>query len=381
MKLICTQENLQKALSYLERIVGKQTTLPILSNILLETENGRLKLSATNLEIGVIAYIGAKIEKEGKIAIPAKLLGNFISNLPLGDVVSLIMNGQALELISGGYTMKIKGLDGKDFPIIPQYRDEYIFSLPPQVLKAALSRILFSASINEARMELTGAHFFFFENEIHIAATDSFRLAEEILPMKMGSPGYADFSRENPSLIIPIQTLFEILRVITPESDMVHIALKENQIFFEVDGVQIVSRLINGKYPDYKQIVPEKYTYTALVPRADLIRAVKIANTFSSYNAGEVTLKLDQKEGKIIIDASSQEVGENHAEISAEINGIGSLALCFNSRYLTESLNVLSSEKVVLLANSATTPIAIRPILENNAPDTKYFSLVMPIRK
>jgi DNA polymerase-3 subunit beta len=143
MKVTCTQENFARALSYLERVVGKQTTLPILSNFLIETEKGRLKISATNLEIGVIASVGVKIEKEGRITVPAKILSNFIYNLPSGDILDLEEENQHLKVVSTGYQIRIKGMDGKDFPIIPQYKKEYQCTLPAQDLKNALSRVLF----------------------------------------------------------------------------------------------------------------------------------------------------------------------------------------------------------------------------------------------
>lgn len=382
MKLICTQENLAKAISYLERVVGKQSTLPILSNFLLETENGRLKLSATNLEIGVIAYIGAKIEKEGKIAIPAKLLSNFIHNLPSGDVLELESDNQTLKISSTSHQMKIKGLDGKDFPIIPQYKKEYFFSFPAQELKNALSRLLFCVSLNEARLELTGVNIFFLKDALHLAATDSFRLAEEVIPFLEHKSGYEAFLEENPSLILPSGTLQEINRVITTESNEVKIALEENQIFFEIDGVQIISRVINGKYPDYKQIIPQSFSLQCVFNKEAFQRAIKIASAFSSYDANEITLSFDIEGKSCTVTSSSQEIGENKTVLEGEfLQGNNPLKIVFNPRYVLEGANALSSERIVFCANTGTTPAMLKMVDKNDITQDEYLYVIMPIRK
>ncbi len=382
MKLICTQENLAKSLTYLERVVGKQSTLPILSNFLLETENGRLKLSATNLEIGVISYIGAKIEKEGKIAIPAKLLSNFIHNLPSGDVLELESDNQTLKISSTSHQMRIKGLDGKDFPIIPQYKKEYLFSFPAQELKSALSRLLFCVSLNEARLELTGVNIFFLKDALHLAATDSFRLAEEVIPFLEHKSRYEDFLEQNPSLILPSGTLQEINRVITPESNEVKIALEENQIFFEIDGVQIISRVINGKYPDYKQIIPQSFSLQCVFNKEAFQRAIKIASAFSSYDANEITLSFDPQAKSCTVTSSSQEIGENKTVLEGEfLQEATPLRIVFNPRYVLEGVNALSSEKMLFCANTGTTPAALKMVSKNNSVQNEYLYIIMPIKK
>jgi len=384
MKLICTQENLNKIVSYLEKITGKQSTLPILSNFLLETENGRLKISATNLEIGIVGYIGAKIETEGKIAIPAKLLSNFIHNLPTGDVLELESDAEGLKIISTAYQTKIKGLDGKDFPIIPEYKEDYFFSFPAQELKKALSRLLFCISVNNARLELTGIHIFFYKDRIELASTDSFRLAEEIIPLTDQGSVYETFLVNNQSLIIPGNTLHEIAHIITPESKEIKIALKENQIFFEIDGIQIISRIINGKYPDYKQIVLKNFHSQVVFEKESLQRALKIASSFSSYNASEITFSLKLQEKQCIISSESQEIGTNKSILSVEVikQEVESLHIVFNPRYLLEGINALGSEKILFSVNDVSTPVELRIYDKNNPLLTEnYLYIVMPIRK
>lgn len=383
MKLICTQENLSRAISYLERVAGRQSALPILSNFLLETERGRLKISATNLEIGIIAYIGAKIEKEGKVAIPGKVLCNFIYNLPAGDVLQLEGDKEGLKIESTAYQVKIKGVDGKDFPIIPQYKETYPYFFPAQELKNALTRLLFCVSLNNARLELTGIHIFFYKDQIHLAATDSFRLAEEIIPFSgSDKESQGDFLSKNQALIIPSGTFQEIVRVITPESQEVKIALEENQIFFEVDGVQIISRIINGKYPDYKQIIPKEFSLSVVLEKEVFQRAVKIASGFSSYSQGEISLTFQPGEKQCVVFSQSQETGENKTLVPIEVlKGGAPLTIVFNPRYVLEGIGVLPGEKILFLANNGSSPAALRAHNVDSALAENYLYIMMPIRK
>ncbi len=381
MKITCTQENLARALSYLERVVGKQTTLPILSNFLIETEKGRLKISATNLEIGVIVSIGAKIEKEGKITVPAKILSNFIYNLPSGDILTLEEENQHLKVVSTAYQIRIKGMDGKDFPIIPQFKKDYQYVFPAQVVKNALSRLLFCVSINEARLELTGISVSFLEDGIHLAATDSFRLAEEIIPLEKGVSSQ-EILNKNTSLIIPNKVLHELIRVIALESTEIKMALEENQIFFEVDGVEIISRIINGKYPDYQQIIPKNFSLQVLFDKQELQRAVKIAGALSSYSSGEIALVFDKENKTCTFLSQSQEIGENKTVLPVGyVSGEGSLTIVFNPRYVLEGINVLTTEKILFCANNASTPASLQMVDSEETPDKRYLYIMMPIRK
>lgn len=378
MKITCTQENLARALSYLERVVGKQSTLPILSNYLLETEKGRLKISATNLEIGVVVSIGAKIEKEGKIAIPAKILSNFVYNLPSGDILELEEEGQHLKVVSTTYQIRIKGMDGKDFPIIPQYKKEYQYVLSAQEIKNALTRLLFCVSLNEARLELTGVCLTLSDASISLAATDSFRLAEE----KITIQGYKGDKDEISLFILSSGVLQELLRVISTESEKIQMALEENQVFFEVDGVEITSRIINGKYPDYQQIIPKEFALQVVFEKNLLQRAMKIAGSLASYTSGEIAMVFDSEEKTCTFLSRSQEIGENKTVLPVEfIKGSEPLTIIFNPRYILDGINALSGEKVLFCANNAASPVALRMFDEKGVVQEKYLHLIMPIRK
>jgi DNA polymerase III subunit beta len=383
MKITCTQENLAKALSFLERATGKQTALPILSNFLLRIEKGKLKLSSTNLEIGVTTYVNAKIEGTGEIAAPVKIVSNFVSNLPSGEIVTIDVQGNSVSLESRGYDMRVKGLDPKDFPIIPEKKGARSFFLPAQELKSALQRILPCVSINESRLELTGVNMLFLEREVHIVATDSFRLAEQILGLPDGVCGeeYDAFREQNTSLILPHITMQEISRIISPETEKVDVTFEENQVFFDIDGVSVVSRIINGKYPDYKQILPKEFGYVAKLSRDEMLRAVRMAGVFASQMSGEMLVSVFPEKGEVQISARSSEIGENHTVIHGEIAGGEPVQILFNPRYVIDGLNALSTDAILFLLNSPSTPAGFRMVGSDGLIDEAYLYIAMPIRK
>lgn len=384
MKITCTQENLARALSFLERATGKQSTLPILSNFLLRGGKGQIKLSATNLEIGVVFSIGAKVDGEGELAVPVKVVNNFIHNLPSGDVVSIKMDGNALSMMSNGYSMRVHGLDPKDFPIIPEKKGNYFLSIPAAELKSALIRLFPCVSINESRLELTGINFLFSEQSIAIAATDSFRLGEQIIYLSKEnlSQEYKSFIENTQSLILPQGTLQEVARIISPETKDVKVIFEENQAFFEIDGVLVVSRIINGKYPDYKQILPKDFSYYMVLDRDEMLRAVRMASVFSSQMSGEMTISIFPHKGECVISSRSSEIGENKTVLKGEISGGEAMEMVFNPRYVLDGLNVSDAKKIAFFANTPSTPSAFRIIDDGTGKiiDT-FLYIVMPVRK
>ncbi|MFZ1654462.1 MAG: DNA polymerase III subunit beta [Candidatus Moraniibacteriota bacterium] len=376
MKLTCTQENLRVALSALERVVGKQSTLPILSNILLETEKGQLRLSATNLEIGVITSIGAKIEVDGKITLPAKLLINFIQNLALDQVVSIEQVGTQVLLESGNYTVKINGLDSKDFPIIPERSNGKIFTVEAEAFRRGLQRTLFCVSLNESRPELTGILFGLREGTLYLAATDSFRLAEWRMKEKIEGDVSALETGQS-SVIIPAYTLQEVLRVMSQSVGRVSVALEENQIFFEIGSTRIVSRLINGKYPEYQAIIPKQYSTEITLHQDEFQRALKIATSFSAYSSGEVIFRLNPENGWLEIQSQTQGIGEQTARIPYEGSLVEPVQIVFNPRYILEGAAAVMGSELRLALNAPSTPVRI----SSEAEQEGYTYIVMPIRK
>ncbi|NCC70626.1 DNA polymerase III subunit beta, partial [bacterium] len=287
MKLICTQENFKKAISVVDKITAKQITLPILKNILLETKNGRLFFYATNLEIGIIVKIGAKIEREGKIAVPSKILSEFISNLPQEENIEIELNGQILNINCGKYRAKINCLESEDFPIIPERKGDIQFSLDNLELRDIINKSLSSVSLNDLRVEFTGVNLIFDEGVIYFASTDSFRLNEYEAKIKEKN----DYDKiKNTSAIVPAETMRELNKILhsNPETKEILVTIENNQIFFDVGDIKMVSRLINGKYPPYKQIIPESFKTEILIDKGELLQAIRIAIVFTKKTEGEI---------------------------------------------------------------------------------------------
>ena len=381
MKLTCTQENFKKAIYSTERVVGKQITLPILENILLETDNGMLKISATNLEIGVFLKIGAKIEEEGKITVPARLLSNFVNNLPSVGTVSLIVVDQTLHIESGSSKAQINGLQAQDFPIIPEMEGEFLFSLPAQEMRDVIPRLVVCVSLDSTRPELTGLNFVLNQLEVRLAATDSFRLAEAVVTLiKDHSQEYDLFIEKTNSIIVPLNTISEVFRVISPETQDIKISIEESQIFFQIDNVRIVSRLINGKYPPYQQIIPQEFTTKVFLPKDEVLRAVKIAGIFTHSKAGEVKFTINTDAKEVYVQSKAEEVGENKTILSAEIEGPDQEAL-FNPRYMVDGLQAISTSHLVLLMNSGSSPAVLRMVQgEKREELLNYTYIIMPIK-
>ena len=383
MKLICTQENLKKAIFNCERVVSKKNTLPILNNILFETEKGGLKLSATNLEIGVSSKIGAKIEKEGLITIPAKIISNLINNLSNNNI-ELELVGNNLKIKSNSNKTIIKGVLASDFPLLPSKKTEYLLNISNLELKKAISKVIPAVAINEARQELTGINLILKKDKIIFAATDSFRLAEYIMNLdenNINLENYYLFIEKNENVIIPSNTLIELNRIISTDTENeVKIAIEEGQIFFEVDGVKLVSRLINGKYPEYKHIMPIEYKTKIIGEKQLLQNAIKLSSIFSLGSLNEITLKIDQQENKIFILSSNAETGENSTELNFEIQGL-SQEVVFNPKYILDGINSATTSKIAVLFNNEATPVAIREINEKNGEILDSFTyIVMPIK-
>ena len=382
MKIQSLAENFKKGILIAEKIIGKNLTLPILSNILIEAEKGRLKVTATNLEIGVVCLLRAKIEKEGKIAVPGRVIGGYLNNIPDQAKLNIEIKNQALHMTSEGGKAVIKGVDAKDFPIIPKPQSAHLLEVRSQKFQESALKVLACAALSKTRQELTGVFFSFEKDKLTLAATDSFRLAEAIINFSKYDLGgdYQKFIAKNPSVIIPARTLQEVARSITPESEKVKIFIGESQIFFEVNDIMFVSRLIDGKYPEYKQVIPKEFSSSIFVGREDLLRATRVASIFSDTKSREVKLKTKGGEGKIKMESQSVETGENITEVKAQVSLKGESVIAFNNRYLIDALNTLTSENVYVGFNDSFGPVILREVADKNKLNENYLHIVMPIR-
>jgi len=384
MKLICTQDNFKKAIYNTERIVSKQNTLPILNNILFEAKKGFLVLSATNLEMGAQVKVGVKVEKEGKITIPAKIISSFSNNLPQGDNVLIESVEQGIKIKSGSFKAIIKGVSADDFPLIPKKSSEYLLNINSIDLKNILSKEMVSVAQNEARQELTGINLILSQKEIFFASTDSFRLSESRISINkenINKEVFEAYINKKDSIIIPFGTLNEVMRIISNNEECdVKITIESGQIFFEIEETKIVSRLINGKYPEYKHIMPKDYKTRVVLEKSVFQNAVKMANIFASGKSGEISIKIDSGAKKIFIGASSAETGENSTELKFDVSG-PSQEVILNSKYLLDGINSISTSKVAFLMNSESTPIALKEINEQTGEVLHDFTyIVMPIK-
>lgn len=362
MKVTISQKNLKLALSLVERIVGKNNSLPILSNILLKTESGRLKISATNLEIGINCLIGAKIDEVGEIAAPAKILAEFVSSLP-DDKVTLVVKSNILSINSNKYKTQIFSVSASDFPIIPKINSTNKYPIPTPILRNALSSVIDSVAISETRPELSGIFIQFNGEKLICAATDSFRLTEVSIPFKTDL---------HSSFILPRNTALELIRVSAEIETEINIQITENQISFTTNDFELVSRLIEGSYPDYKKVIPEKIISKAVLDKESLDKNVKLAGLFSS-NISDIKLICTEKRVEIL--SKNSHKGEIKIEDTSSTKG-DPFDVSLNFHYLLDGLKIIKTNKVVLGFAGQGAPIAL--YAEDNQKDLVY--LIMPLR-
>ena len=362
MKITINQKNLKKALNLVEKVVSKNTSLPILNNILLKTENGRLKVSATNLEIGVNYIIGAKIEEVGQIAIPARIISDFIGNI-IDDKVSLTNKNNILSINSERYKTQILGFDAKDFPIIPKIKSKPLAIIPVKLLRNSLMTVLDSVAVSETRPELAGVFMDFNNDRIVFAATDSFRLTEKSVDFK---------NVQKQSFIIPRNTVVELIRIASElEGDLVF-NTSDNQVSFSNDDFEMVSRVVDGNYPDYKKVIPERCISRVLIKKDELDKTIRVAGLFST-NISDI--KINCSEGKMAVLAKNADKGEIETLIDASLKN-QPFEVSLNFRYLLDGLKILDTEKVVMEFTGQGSPLVIRP--NDDKKDVVY--LIMPLR-
>lgn len=374
MRFISLQENLKRGLNIVGHITSKNINLPILNNILIKAENGNIELISTNLEIGIVHQLRGKIELDGQFTVDSKLITEYVNLLSSGEKVKIEEKGGELKIDCSGYKTKIKGEEAKEFPLIPSISRDNPYSCSAEDLKKALNSVIFAVSNSENRLELTGVLFYFNNKKLSLVATDSYRLAEKEILFK--SPGESPESK----FIIPSKTAQELLRVLNAvdlsvdnQGTDVNIYLSDNQILFTVGSVELISRLINGHYPDYQQIIPSKIITEVWLDRNEFIRAVKAAALFSKTGINGISLKVLSK--KVIISAFSGSSGESQVELEAEVAG-GENEITINYRYLLDGLNNIDGERVVVGIINNNTPCLLKP-----EKDDGYLYIVMPIRQ
>ena len=350
MELTVTQENFARALSAVGRVASSKTQLPILSNILLRTDGNRLLVAATNLEIATTQYIGAKIAKPGAITVPARLISEFVSSLPK-DSIELKVVGENIHITSGKYHSINED-------------NSVTYAINTEEFKQAVSQTIITASSDSTRPVLTGVYWHSHEGFIYLAATDGYRLSERRLVE----------TTSEVAAIIPTQTLQEVLRTIVEDVDTIDILFDESQVRFRINEAEVISRLVDGNFPDYRQLIPANSDITATMNKTEFGRVTKIAGLFARESGGSVTVTVDEDAKTVSLHSIASELGENTSELDADVTGSGQVTL--NSRYLTEALGVLDADTISFSFSGKLSPI----ILKSTAKDTNYYHVIMPLK-
>jgi len=364
MKVSVTQEKLAKALNLIKDIASSRNELPILNNILLRTDGGRLLIAGTNLEIASTQYIGAKIEDHGSITIPARLVSEFITNLPSGPV-ELETKNEHLHITSGKFSSVINGVVADEYPELPTIDEKTAmqYEIDVEDLKKAIVQTKLAVSSDVTRAVLTGVYWHNYEGSLYLAATDGYRLAEKRLIK----------SDNEVSAIIPASTLAEVSKSVGDEK-RITVLFDDSQVCFKTGDMEIVSRLIDGKFPDYRQLIPSTAETEIVIKKSDFSRVTKIAALFARESGGGITITASEENSLLSIHSIASELGENTSEATAKISADGQVTL--NSRYLTEVLNIIDADEIVFSFNGKLSPCVIREQVKN--PD--YTHIIMPLK-
>jgi len=374
MRLSCLQENLNRGLSIVGRAVATRTTLPITNNVLLATDESRLKLVATNLEMAISHWIGAKVESEGEITVPARLLTEFVASLPNDRVdLNLASGSKVVELNCARFEARISGVDAKDFPPIPKVDEGINTRVEVESLRQAITHVVFAVASEESRPVLTGVDARLESDLLTLAAADGFRLAVYKLPLSTPVD-------EKIEVIIPGRTLAELSRLIGDDEEVIDITINPNksQALFHMKNTELVSQLVQGTFPQYSQLIPQSYNTKVVVGVDEFLRATRTASIFARDGSGIVRLVAtpgggELAPGKITVSARSEELGDDVGEIDATVEG-EEAKIAFNGKYLTDVLGVLREPQVTLETTNPSSPGVIRPVGVDN-----YTHVVMPM--
>jgi DNA polymerase-3 subunit beta len=371
MQLNCLQENLSHGLGVVQRAVATRTTLPITQHVLLSSDGGRLKMSATNLEIAISTWVGAEIQEEGAITVPARLLTDFVNSLSKQTLsVTTTSPGKGIQLKGDRVDATINGADAAEFPPIPSVEDGIATRVDPKAIREAIHQVVLAAAVEDSRPVLTGVNVELEGTSLTLAAADGFRLA-------VHKSNLLDAVPEKLSVIVPARTLQEVERLIEGDDPIeILVTPQRSQILFRLKNVEIVSQLIQGTFPNYSQLVPQDHTTRVIVDLSELQRATRTASIFAKDGSGIIRIQMSpgaNGAGTVTISSRAEELGDNTGEIEAQVEGEeGKIA--FNSRYLSDVLAVLGKDKVAMEMTTSSSPGVIKPVDSDN-----YIHVVMPM--
>lgn len=364
MKVICTQENLKEGLGIISRIIGNSSTLPILNNVLLETKDGSLTLSGTNLEVGMSTSVRCKTEQEGSVCLNYKTFSDLINSLSK-QTVTIEVSDIETVISTERTNTKLKHSTTDEFPVIPDVENGQVVEVDSNGFKEALEQVVFAASTSETQPEISGVLLWFGGEKMLITATDRFRLAEKSLPYSGGL---------DKKVIVPHKSVLEVTRLLQQAPKKISLTVSDTQISISVDDTYLVTRLIDGEYPPYQQIIPDTHNVVIETVQKELLEAIKTSSVFSS-RTGSIAINYDEEKNILQISAVSGDLGESLIDVPADING-GSGVLIVNYRYVLDYLNNYNSEQVTIKVIDDTNPIVFV-----SGQDDGYLYLVMPIKQ
>ncbi len=366
MKIECTKNKLLQAVSKVEKITSKHPTLPVLRCVLIEAKNGNVILRSTNLELGIEVKVPAKVYTEGVVAVPANILYSFISQVSEDGSVVLEVSEKNLIVSSSGSKAVINAYNYEDFPTLPVVPKEKTFKIHAKDLVKGFKSVWYAASISSMKPELASVYVYGDESEVCFVATDSFRLAEKKI--------YTKKLREIGAILIPFKSVIEIVRIIEDVSEEIEVNLTKNQISFSFSTTYITSRVVEGVFPDYKQIIPKEFTTEVVVLKQDIVQALKLATIFSDA-FHQVSIKVDPSKKLFEISTRNTEVGEHVHSLSAAISG-EPVAINFNFKYIVDCFQSVEADSVSLQFNGLNRPMVVRGV-----SDGSFTYLVMPMNK
>jgi len=365
MKLKVTQENLNKALAVVSRVaVSRTPTLPILANILIKAEKNLITVASTNLEIATTVRVAGKVTEPGSITVPARLISEFVANLP-DETIDMELNNQSLIIKSKQYKSTINGIAADEFPSLPTISKQTHLTVPALQLKNALSQTVFAASSDEARQVLTGVLMTVIDGELYLVATDSYRLAEKKITK----------NNQEIRVLIPSSAMNDLARIIHDGVGDVDIYVDESQVLFVCGDIELISRLIDGNFPDYKQLIPSKGEVTITINKEDFINITKVSSLFARESAGSITLDVSEEKQEVSIRSIASQVGDNTSKATAKVKGEGEITL--NSRYLLDALNAFKASSITMYFTGKTSPCVL---MSADAKQQDYQHIVMPLR-
>jgi len=373
MQVTCLRENLSRGLANVSRAVASRATLPVTQNVLLEGDNGQLKLTATNTEIAISTWIGAQIEDEGSITVPARMLTDFVNSLP-GETVTIDFQPESagVKVSSGKFNGDISGIPAEEFPPIPEVSGGVSVAIPADAFKGALERVVFAAATDDSRPVLTGVKIELKEKSFIVAAADGFRLAVETGELAEAIDGEI-------GIIVPAKTLAEVERLLGDGSSTISLSTDSNDrsAKFRLDSSEIVTSLVQGTFPDYEKLIPTSWSTRASIDLSQMSQATRAASIFARDGSGIIRIMINPGEadaaGAVKVIARAEEVGANENEVEASVEG-DETKIAFNSKFLSDVLNVIEGDDVKLETTTPSSPGVFRSPKHEN-----YTHVVMPM--